>query len=166
MPSFSFLKNKIKLPKNFEISHSRKIILTIIIVVIVVFAGSVVFALNKQKDTKTQSEFSSIYPQALKKYQEGQGLSDLNKNLANDSFNQAKQILEGGKDKLPKSSKEENQVLDLLAKVNNALRKQPTAQRKLLQKQMQFPYQKVHYFPLKQTKADFIIQRIIKIFIP
>jgi hypothetical protein len=121
LPIFSSLINKIKLPRNFEISHSRKIILTIIIVIIVVFMGSIIFALNKQKDTKTQSEFNNIYPQALKKYQEGQGLIDLNKNLANDSFNQAKQILEGGKDKLPKTSNEEKQVLDLLSKVNNAL---------------------------------------------
>jgi hypothetical protein len=121
LPIISVFKNRIKLPKNFEINHSRKIILTIIIVIIVVFMGSIMFALNKQKDTKTQIEFNSIYPQALKKYQEGQGLIDLNKNLANDSFNQAKQILEGGKDKLPKTSNEEKQVLDLLSKVNNAL---------------------------------------------
>ena len=126
LPSFSFLKNKIKLRRNFEINHSRKVILTIIIIVIVVFAGSIVFALNKQESTKTQNEFNSIYPQALKKYQEAQGLVDLNKNLANDSFNQAKQILEGGKDKLPKTSNEEKQVLDLLSKVNNALGNNPT----------------------------------------
>lgn len=121
LPIFASLKNKIKVPKNFKISHSRKVILTIIIVVVIVFLGSIAFALNKQQDTKTQAEFASIYPQALKKYQEGQGLVDLNQNLANDSFRQAQQILDQGKDKLPKDSKEEKQVLDLLSKVNSAL---------------------------------------------
>jgi len=121
LPNFASLKNKIKLPKKLNISHSRKVILTIIIVVVIVFLGSIAFALNKQQDTKTQAEFASIYPQALKKYQEGQGLVDLNQNLANDSFRQAQQNLDKGKDKLPKDSNEEKQVLGLLSKVNSAL---------------------------------------------
>lgn len=115
------LTSIIKLPKRLDLNHSRKVILTIVIIIVLVFIGSISFAVKKQEDTKTQAAFNSIYPQAQKKYDEGQGLIELNQNLARDSFTQAKQIIDGGKDKLPKGSKEEKQVLTLLAKVNTAL---------------------------------------------
>ncbi len=115
------LFSKIKLPLGNNISHSRKVILTIVIVILVVFMGSIVFAVNKQQNEKTLSIFQGIYPQAQKKYDEGQNLLSLNQNLAHESFDKAQQILEGGKDKLPKNSKEQKQVLELLAKVNSAL---------------------------------------------
>jgi hypothetical protein len=103
------------------LSHARKIILTIVVIILVVFIGSVFFAINKQRADKTQAAFQAVYPQALKDYNEGQGLVELNQNLARDDFQQAQQLLNGGKDKLPKDSKEEKQVLDLLGKVNAAL---------------------------------------------
>nr|MBI5456002.1 hypothetical protein [Candidatus Levybacteria bacterium] len=112
---------RLKLPKNLEISHSRKVILTIVVVIIIVFAGSVVFAIKKQQDTKIQTLFSQIYPQALKEYEQGQGLLDLNQNLARDSFSKAQKLLESGGNKFPKNSKEEKQILELLAKVNTSL---------------------------------------------
>jgi hypothetical protein len=115
------LFSKLGSPQNFGLSHARKIILTIVIIILVVFVGSVFFAINKQQSEKTKSAFQAIYPQALKQYNDGEGLVELNQNLARDSFQQAQQILNGGKDKLPKNSPEEKQVLDLLNKVNAAL---------------------------------------------
>lgn len=117
------LVSKIRLPNNLtgNLNHSKKVILTIVVIILIVFVGSVIFALNKQQNEKTLAAFQSIYPQAQKKYTDGQSLVGLNQNLARDSFSQAQQILLNGKDKLPKNSKEEKQVLDLLAKVNNAL---------------------------------------------
>jgi hypothetical protein len=112
---------KIGRPQNLDLSHPRKVILTIVIVILVVFVGSVFFAINKQQGEKIQSAFQAIYPQALKDYNEGQSLLELNQNLARDNFQQAQQLLDSGKDKLPKDSKEEKQVLDLLSKVNSAL---------------------------------------------
>lgn len=112
---------KLKLPKNLEISHSRKVILTIVVIIVLVFAGSVIFAVKKQQDTKTQALFNQIYPQASKEYEQGQGLLDLNQNLARDSFSKALELLNSGKDKFPKNSSQEKQILDLLAKVNASL---------------------------------------------
>jgi hypothetical protein len=117
----SSLFSKIRKPENLALNHARKIILTIVIIILIVFVGSVFFAINKQQNDKTQTAFQAIYPQALKDYNEGQGLVELNQNLARDSFNQAQQLLNSGKDKLPKNSKEEKQVLDLLGKVDTAL---------------------------------------------
>jgi hypothetical protein len=120
-PLTSSLFSKFGRPQNLNLSHPRKVILTIVVVILVVFIGSVFFAVNKQQTEKTQAAFEAVYPPALKQYSEGQSLVELNQNLARDSFQQAQQILNGGKDKLPKDSKEEKQVLDLLNKVNTAL---------------------------------------------
>jgi len=123
--TFSSLLSKIKRPQTptVSLSHSKKLILTVVVIILVVFISSIIFALNKQRDTKTQNAFQAIYPQAQKKYSEGEGLIELNQNLARDSFSKAQQILLSGKDKLPKNSKEEKQVLDLLTQVNEALNK-------------------------------------------
>jgi len=120
---FFSLLSRVKARNNLalDLNHPRKVILTIVAVILIVFVGSIIFAMNKQQNEKTLSAFQDIYPQAQKKYSEGQGLLELNQNLARNSFSQAVAILEGGKDKLPKNSKEEKQVLDLLAKVNSAL---------------------------------------------
>jgi hypothetical protein len=117
------MPSKLKVPSGLpaNLNHPKKIILTIVVIILIVFIGSISFALNKQKNEKIQSLFQSVYPQAQKDYSEGQSLVGLNQNLARDSFSKAQQILLSGKDKLPKNSKEEKQVLDLLAQVNNAL---------------------------------------------
>jgi serine/threonine protein phosphatase PrpC len=115
------LLNNLKSLKINSLNHTKKMILTIVLAILVVFILSVFFAFNNQQNNKTQTVFNSIYPQAQKKYDEGQSLLSLNQNLAKDSFNQAKTILENGKNQLPQSSKEAKQVLDLLTKINTAL---------------------------------------------
>lgn len=113
--------SKLKLTTKPDLNHPRKVILTIVLIIIVVFAGSVFFAVKKQEDSKIQSLFNSVYPEASKKYSEGQGLMDLNQNLAHDSFTEAKNILDKAKNKFPKNSTQEKQVSDLLTKVNLSL---------------------------------------------
>ena len=121
--TLSSLPSKVKVPTSLptNLNHPKKVILTIVVIILIVFVGSISFALNKQKNEKIQAAFQSIYPQAQKDYSDGQSLTGLNQNLARDSFSKAQQILLSGKDKLPKNSKEEKQVLDLLTQVNNAL---------------------------------------------
>ncbi len=115
------LFSKFRFTTRPDLNHPRKVILTIVLVILVVFAGSVFFAVKKQQDTKTLALFNSIYPQASKKFSEGQGLLDLNQNLARDSFTEAKNILGGAKDKFPKNSAQEKQISQLLAKINSSL---------------------------------------------
>ncbi len=112
---------RLRMPTASGLSQPRKIILLIVVVIVILFVGSVFFALQKQGVEKVQSQFASIYPQALKKYEEGQSLMDLNQTLAKDSFQQAKKILNDGKSTLPKDSSQEKQVLELLAKIDTAL---------------------------------------------
>ncbi|MBI3984906.1 MAG: hypothetical protein HY344_03105 [Candidatus Levybacteria bacterium] len=115
------LFKRFKIPSFSGLSQPRKLILFIVVVIVFLFVGSIFFALQKQGVEKVQSQFNSIYPAALKKYEEGQGLMDLNQTLAKDSFNQAKTILDSGKDTLPKGSEEEKKVNDLLTKIDEAL---------------------------------------------
>lgn len=103
------------------IPHPKKVFLTIAVLLLAIFITSVFFAIRKQDEAKNKALFSQVYPVALKKYEEGQSLLDLNKNLAKDSFSQAKQILSEEKSKFSKNSKEEKEILALLEKVNKSL---------------------------------------------
>jgi len=115
------IADKLKFPKLKTLEHSRKIYLTIAAVVILVLILAVFFAISAQNNAKIQAAFKEVYPQAQKKYDEGQSLLDLNKNLATDSFIAAEKILNDNKNKFPKNSKEEKQILDLLAKINKEI---------------------------------------------
>ena len=117
----SSILGKLKLPKIESFNHSKKLLVTVVIIIAVVFAASIFLAVKKQNDAKTQALFSQIYPPAQKKYDEGQNLLELNQNLAHDSFAASQKILEDGKSKFPAKSKEEQQILALLEKVNQAL---------------------------------------------
>lgn len=115
------LAYKLKFPKLKSLEHSRKMFLTIAAVVVLVLILAVFLAISAQNNAKIEAAFREIYPQAQKKYDEGQSLLDLNKNLARDSFTQSLKILNENKSKFPKNSKEEKQILVLLEKVNREL---------------------------------------------
>ena len=118
---FSKTLESLKVPKVSGLNHSRKIFLTIAVIIAIVFVASILLANKKQNDAKTAAMFAQVYPQAQKKYDEGQSLVGLNQNLAHDSFQASQKILEDGKTKFPKNSNEEKQILSLLDKVNQAL---------------------------------------------
>ena len=118
--NFSFLKN-LKLFKFSELNHSRKVILTIIAIVIIVFGGSIFFAMQKQQDDKLKATFENTYPTALDKFEEGQSLSDINQSLARDSFLEAKDLLEKDASSFPENSSYSKQIKELLSKINEAL---------------------------------------------
>jgi len=117
----SLVLEKLKLPKMEDLNHSKKLLLTVVIIIAVVLTASIILAVKKQNDTKTQMLFNQIYAPAQKKYDEGQNLLGLNQNLAHDSFTASQKILEDGKSKFSAKSKEEQQILTLLQKVNLVL---------------------------------------------
>ncbi|MCL5434788.1 MAG: hypothetical protein M1405_00155 [Patescibacteria group bacterium] len=117
----SSIFERIKFPKMEAFSHSKKLLLTVAVIIAVIFAASIFLAIKKQNDEKTLALFNQVYPPAQKKYDEGQNLLSLNQNLAHDSFTASQKMLEDGKAKFPPKSKEEQQILALLQKVNQAL---------------------------------------------
>ena len=104
-----------------KLNHSKKVFLTIAIIVVAIFALSVYFAIQKQEEERVQALFQETYPKAEKKYNEGNSLLGLNKNIARDNFLESKKILLSAISLFSKNSKEEKQVSDLLKKVEDAI---------------------------------------------
>jgi hypothetical protein len=121
MEHFQPEENNLKPQRSFGLSHKRRLFLTIAIIIAVVLVGSVFFSLKKQKDNTNQQLYQSLVPPAQQKFDEGKGLIDLNKNLAQEDFQQAKKMLEDAKTKLSKDSPEYKQTTDLLSQVTETL---------------------------------------------
>ena len=117
----SLLKH-LKIPSFKGVNHKRKLILTIAIVIGLLLIATIFITINKQNEAKVNALYQDIYKNALEKYEEGEGLADLNKNVANDSFKEAYKILDEGKDKFEKGSEQEKQILELLAKVDSKMK--------------------------------------------
>lgn len=118
-PGLKFPKSLPVLPK--KLSHSRKIILTIAIALVVVLALASFLALRNRGASSDQALFDKIYAEAKTKYDEGQNLKDLNAPLALESFREAKNILEANRGDFEEDSDESRQILSLLDQVNNEL---------------------------------------------
>lgn len=112
--------------KKISLTHiklSPKKIVFIVVAIIIAFLliGSIIGTVQKKEHEKKVALFQSIFPQAQKKYDEGQSLVDLNANLAHDSFQKAEKILKDGQGKFPDGSPEAKQIDDLLQKTESAL---------------------------------------------
>lgn len=101
--------------------HSRRVLLTVGVIILVIFLGSIFFAINSKNSAENKKLFDNVYSQAQAKYNEGQGLVDLNKSLAREDFLSAQKILNDNKGKFKEGSDQEKQISDLLSKVNEAL---------------------------------------------
>jgi len=90
--SLGFLK---KLPVRIPggLSHSRKIILTIAVILIVLIVTVSILALSNKQSISNKELFTQIFSEAKTKYDEGQNLKDLNAPLAQESLKEAKTYL-------------------------------------------------------------------------
>jgi len=104
-----------------SLPHSKKVLLTVGLILVLVFAGIVILAAKKQGDEKIKEAYAQYFVEAQNKYEEGQSLLDLNQALARESFSEAKRILEEGQNRFSENSEEGKQVKELLSKVNEAL---------------------------------------------
>lgn len=104
-----------------NLTHRRKVFLTIAGILVFILFLSVFFAAKKQEDAKTKALFQNIYTLAQRKYDEGQNLADLNKNLAREDLTEAKKILTESRSKFRENGNEEKQIGELLKKVDDAL---------------------------------------------
>ncbi|MCL5439169.1 MAG: hypothetical protein M1268_04275 [Patescibacteria group bacterium] len=118
LPVLSSIKNNLS---KFNLSHSRKVFLSVALIIAVILVGSVYLAVKSREDQKTKTIFNEVYQAAQKKYDEGQSLLSLNKNLARDDFLSAQKTLNENKSKFKPNSDEEKKVSELLAKVETAI---------------------------------------------
>lgn len=104
-----------------QLNHKKKIYLTIAVILTAALLVSGFLAFRKQQDARLQAEVEKVLSEATQKYTEGEVLAGLNKNLAREDFEQAKDILENNKSKFPSGSTQRQEVDALLVKVQNAL---------------------------------------------
>lgn len=117
----SLLKSKLR-ESSLKIKPTRRFFLALVVLAVAgILIFSVFLGIQERNNAEIRTLFAEIYPQAQKKYDEGQSLVDLNKNFARDSFLTAQKIINDNKDKFPAKSKEAIQAQDLLAKVENGL---------------------------------------------
>ena len=106
---------------NFRANPKKKIFFIAAIIIAIFLIFSISAAVKNQNNAKIAALFSEVFPQAEKKYDEGESLLDLNKNLAKDAFATAKKILEENKSKFPEKSEEKEKIEALLKNVNEKL---------------------------------------------
>ncbi len=78
-----------------SMNRRKKMFLTLAIILACVLIGSVFFVLQKTQAAKNDALFEKVYTDAKKKYDDGQSLATLNKNLARDDFSAAQKTLLG-----------------------------------------------------------------------
>lgn len=118
--NINFLKKYLKLLSGGFINQ-RKIFLIVALILIAALASGIFFSIKKQENAKTQALFQKVFPDAQKKYDEGNSLLSLNKNLARDDFLEAQKIINENKSKFKAGSNEEKQISELSKKVEDAL---------------------------------------------
>ena len=120
-------KRKFSLPviKNplhkLSLTHSKKILLTVTVIIAAIFLLSLHFAQQKRQEEAMNNLFQKVYVPAKQKYDEGKGLKGLNKNIARSDFQSAQKILSENVSKFPKNSQDAKKISDLLKNVNKEL---------------------------------------------
>lgn len=120
-PIFSEPLTPSRVVQRNRISHRRRVLLTIIIILLVVLGGTVYFAMSHQREAKNTDLFNATFPQAEKKYDEAQGLMELNPSLAKNDLTNAKDQLSSLNNQLIANSAEQKKTQDLINKVADAL---------------------------------------------
>lgn len=145
------------------ISHRRRNILTIAVILIIVITAASFLAFRNKQNTKSQDLFTGVFKEAQGKYEEGQNLKDLNAPLAQESFKSAKQILDENKNKFKNGSSEEKQVLGLLDKVNAEISKATTGE-SVEAKEAKTTESKILSYELNNSAASYFTQNDDKVF--
>ncbi|OGH33608.1 MAG: hypothetical protein A3J69_01420 [Candidatus Levybacteria bacterium RIFCSPHIGHO2_02_FULL_42_12] len=106
---------KIRLPRS-QIS----LVIVACAIVLAIVAGTI-FSLQSQERAKRKALFEDVAASAQKKYDEGQSLLALNKNVAREDFVSAKEILLGKRFEFPKESEEAKKLEAFLIKIDSAI---------------------------------------------
>lgn len=103
-----------KLP-HIELTKKRKLFLCVGITLIVLLIFGIIYTTKQKEKAIQQALFQEVYASAQKKFDEGQGLAGLNKNLSRDNLTQAQKIIIENKDKF-NNNKVLKEKLDTLLK--------------------------------------------------
>lgn len=118
---FHGIGSKISIPGGFKLSHTRKLFLSIIVILVVILAISIFFTKKKETDAQQQALFKQVYEPALNKYEGAKALETLNKDVSYEDYLEAKKILTTSSNKFPENSEESKKIKELLAKIEAEL---------------------------------------------
>jgi len=118
---FNSIKNFIPPLPLTRLSHTNRLFLTIALVLGVVLIGSILFAISKDENTKSKKAFDRVYQEAKTKYDEGQSLANLNRNLSQEDLKKAKEIITKGKSDIKAGSVEDKKLDELLSQIEASL---------------------------------------------
>lgn len=116
-----------RLPKinlNFKLPTlpgSKKMLIAVALALVLALGAGIFFAISKQEEAKNKELFVTTVAQAQKKYEEGAALLGLNRQLAREDLEEAKEILEDADLKIEPNSQEEEQIKKLGQQINEAL---------------------------------------------
>ncbi len=112
-----------KMPKlpHIELTGKRKLFLGICLTLIILLIFSVVYTNNQKEKAIQQALFQEVYAAAQKKFDTGQGLSGLNKNLARDDLTQAQKIILENKEKFANNKVLKDKLGALLKNIEDSL---------------------------------------------
>lgn len=109
-----------RLPKP-NLTGKRKLFLVVTLFLITLLIFGIVFT-TKQKQTAAQAAlFQEVFSAAQKKYDEGQSLSGLNKNLARDDFTEAQKIITDKKEAFVNDKIHKDKLDALLKNIDDGL---------------------------------------------
>lgn len=106
---------------HLNLSHKRKLYLSIAIILFVLLGASIFFTIKKDADEQRKAIFKEVYASAKKDYETGQGIESLNPEGSRENYLRAETTLKEGQTKIAKGTEEYKQLEDLLAQVTQEL---------------------------------------------
>lgn len=89
--------------------------------IILLILGGIVFSIKNREAVKRKALFEEVRASAQKKYDEGQSLLGLNRNVAREDFSDAKNIIQNKLDAFPSNSKEREDLETLSQQIDEAI---------------------------------------------
>jgi hypothetical protein len=118
-------KSPFALPKfsksGLQMTHKRKLYLSVAVILFVLLAASIFFTVKKQNDEQRQAIFAEIYASAQKEYETGQGIESLNPEGSRENYLRAESKLKEGQAKIGQGTEEYKKIEELLTKVTAEL---------------------------------------------
>ncbi len=111
----------ISLPKNLFKIDTKRIVILLIIVFVIILAGSIMVDRTRQESSKRQAVLAEILTPAQKKYDEADALINLNKGLALDEFTQLKSSLDGSQNQIKEGTPERKKLDDFIGRVEGKI---------------------------------------------
>lgn len=110
-PVFERLRSGLPLPSR------RMLIGSIAVLLFIVLLFSIFFTKQYNENKENREAYEQILTEAERKYDEAEGLKNLNAALAQDDYKQAQKVIKEGLVKIKKGSDEEKELLALLKKI-------------------------------------------------